>query len=294
MSGSLGLGHINRDLAIADHLRRINPAIDIEWLAAHPATERLVEAGERFSPDINEYTNDNIPAEQSAGEYKLNLIDYLMKARKGWNENYELVKGSVSRYGYDLVIGDETYELVVGYGKEPEARESLFVMIFDFIGLDSMTKNPLEKLGVHMWNRVWSMDYKKGRSPSFDLALFVGEREDVPDRSFGFLLPNRRVWAESLCSFVGYVLPFHPADYADQGKVRNELGYGAEPLVLCSVGGTAVGKDLLQLCADAYDELAAHISGVKIPSISAQMIFIIKFDPFLFFEVVILDTNQHG
>jgi len=30
------------------------------------------------------------------------------------------------------------------------------------------------------------------------------------------------------------------------------LGYGDEPLVICSIGGTAVGKELLTFCSQAY------------------------------------------
>ncbi len=43
ISGSLGLGHIARDLTIAKELRRINPEIEISWLAVHPATLLLKE-----------------------------------------------------------------------------------------------------------------------------------------------------------------------------------------------------------------------------------------------------------
>jgi hypothetical protein len=74
-------------------------------------------------------------------------------------------------------------------------------MIYDFIGLDAMTANPLEKLGIYAWNWIWSNDFKKKRTPVFDLALFVGEEEDVPDRNFGFFLPNRREWAKGSMSF---------------------------------------------------------------------------------------------
>ena len=47
ISGSLGLGHITRDIAIANHLRKLLPEVDIEWLAANPATTLLEEAGEK-------------------------------------------------------------------------------------------------------------------------------------------------------------------------------------------------------------------------------------------------------
>jgi len=48
ISGSLGLGHITRDIAIARYLRRLLPEVDIEWLAANPATMMLNEAGEKL------------------------------------------------------------------------------------------------------------------------------------------------------------------------------------------------------------------------------------------------------
>lgn len=37
ISGSFGLGHVVRDLAIARELRRENPDIEISWLARHQA-----------------------------------------------------------------------------------------------------------------------------------------------------------------------------------------------------------------------------------------------------------------
>jgi UDP-N-acetylglucosamine:LPS N-acetylglucosamine transferase len=80
----------------------------------------------------------------------------------------------------------------------------------------------------------------------------LGEIEDVPNRKFGFTLPNRRKLAEQLLNFAGYVLPEDIEDYKDKAEARNLLGYGNEPLVLCSIGGTAAGKHLLNLCINAY------------------------------------------
>jgi predicted glycosyltransferase len=93
-------------------------------------------------------------------------------------------------------------------------------------------------------------------------VLFVGEPEDVSDRPFGFLLPNRREYARRHYRFLGYVFPFDPAAYADR-KVRSALGYDDRPLVLCAVGGTSVGADLLRLCAEAYPHLEKRVAGVR-------------------------------
>jgi UDP-N-acetylglucosamine:LPS N-acetylglucosamine transferase len=97
------------------------------------------------------------------------------------------------------------------------------------------------------WHKMG--DFYDGKNRT---AVFIGELEDVPDTSLGFLLPNRRDFARRVCQFVGYVFPFHAADYADKAAILVKLGYGREPLVVCSIGGTSVGKDLLALCCRAY------------------------------------------
>jgi len=258
LSGSLGLGHIIRDLAIAAELRRQNPEIEISWLAAHPASQVIEDSGEHLLPEAAKYANDNIPAEKAAKGSHLNLLKYLLSARKDWARNVEIFKQVTEREQFDLVIGDETYEIIVAMQRDSSLKKAPFVMIYDFIGLDAMTGNPWEKLGIYVWNRIWSNDFKNKHDPVFDLALFVGEEEDVPDRNFGFLLPNRREWAKALCRFIGYILPFNPLDYTEKAEVRKKLGYGQEPLVICSIGGTSVGRELLTLCAKAYPIIKEH------------------------------------
>jgi UDP:flavonoid glycosyltransferase YjiC (YdhE family) len=135
-------------------------------------------------------------------------------------------------------------------------------MIFDFVGLDAMTRSPLERLGVYIWNRKWSHDYRLNRQSPYDLGLFIGEPDDVPNQPFGLGLPNRRVFATAMYAFVGYVFPFNPADLADRAGLRRELDYGPEPLVVVSIGGTSIGKDLLELCGAAF-----RIAQEKIPSL---------------------------
>jgi hypothetical protein len=56
-------------------------------------------------------------------------------------------------------------------------------------------------------------------------VLFIGEPEDVADRPFGFLLPNRGEHAGRHYGFVGYAFPFDPAVYANKANMRAALGY---------------------------------------------------------------------
>ena len=274
ISGSLGLGHITRDLAIVRELRMQNSEIELSWLASHPASQVLKDAGEKLLPEADLYANDNIPAENAAKGAQLNLLKYLSKARSGWGHNIEIFKQVTSREQFDLVIGDETYEITIALQKKPSLKKAPFVMIYDFVGLDSMTKNPLEKLGIYIWNRVWAQVFKC--IPDWaDLVLFVGEEEDVPDRKFGFLLPNRRDLTKAQCKFVGYILSFDPAEYAEKAKIRAKLGYGEEPLLVCSIGGTSVGYELLELCGQAYPIIRQEIHNIRMvlvcgPRLSAE------------------------
>jgi len=251
ISGSIGLGHINRDIAIASQIRKLLPEADIEWLAANPATTVLLEAGEKLVTGAEQYPNENISAERAAKGSSLNLFGYLMKSRVAWKKNIDFFLNLIAAKQYDLVIGDETYEINLALREHPEKKQFPFVMIFDFVGLHAMTKNPLERLGVYYWNRIWSHDYRLKRKPPYDLALFVGEPEDIPDDTFGFMLPKRRDFAKALYNFIGYVFPFDAAQYTDKHDVRRKLGYSEEPLVICSLGGTAIGKELLELCGHA-------------------------------------------
>ena len=47
ISSPIGLGHAQRDVAIADELRKMHPDIEIDWLAQHPVTKffRLLASG---------------------------------------------------------------------------------------------------------------------------------------------------------------------------------------------------------------------------------------------------------
>ena len=267
ISGSLGLGHITRDLAIAKSLRKILPEVEIEWLAADPASTFLLEAGEKMVPGAEAYANENESAEKAAKGASLNILSYLLKSRAEWKKNIDFFLDLIAQKKYDLVIGDETYEINLALREHKEMKTFPFVMIFDFVGIHAMTNNPLEHLGVYYWNRVWCHDYRLKIIPPYDLALFVGEPEDVADETFGFRLPNRRDMAKKMYSFVGYIFPFDAHAFSDKETLREKLGYGKEPLLICSLGGTSIGKELLELCGKAY-----LLAKEKIPGLHAVFV----------------------
>src|SRR5439155_21982963 len=92
-----------------------------------------------------------------------------------------------------------------------------------------------------------------------DLSLMVGDEDDVLDRPFGPDLPNMRQWAREHFRFSGYTYHFDPRAFADRSALRRELGYrDGERVILVSVGGTRVGRLLLEKCARAFALIASE------------------------------------
>lgn len=253
ISGSIGLGHVLRDLAIAAELRRQIPKLEIFWLAAAPASTMLEEAGESLLPEAAMFGDDSAAAEGAAREgFRLNLLRYLSSAVSSWKTNVRAFERALDRCEFDLIVADEAYEIAMALRKGQVTTRAHFVMIYDFFGNVSMSSNPLEILMTYLWNRQWAK--VRPAEPGQGLRqLFIGEPEDVPDRKLGFLLPKARDVACRACEFVGYIVPFDPEDYPDPSQVKKELGYSHDPLVICAVGGTSVGGELLELCGRAYE-----------------------------------------
>ncbi|MDD1756445.1 MAG: hypothetical protein LUQ39_06390, partial [Methanomassiliicoccales archaeon] len=92
-------------------------------------------------------------------------------------------------------------------------------------------------------------------------GLFLGRASDLRD----------------FYKIVGYAPDFDPRQYLDQAAIKKELGYGKEKLIICSIGGTAIGKPLLGLCARAYPFIKEKVPEAKMlivagPRIKAEEI----------------------
>jgi predicted glycosyltransferase len=261
ISDSIGLGHAGRDLAIAQQLRARRPGLEIDWLAGHPATRLIEEAGESILPEAAAFQETGF-AEDSAHVFSLNLTRYATHAIGAWARAARTVLRVTQRRSYDLVVGDETYELAIAFALWPRLKKLPWVVIYDFFGLDAMTCNPLERAVVHVLNRIWCGG-NRGKRPPFDLTLFVGEPDDVPDTALGWRLPNARDYAKQHFQFTGYALSFDASTYTDRHNLRKTLGYNEHPLIICSVGGTAIGADLLRRCAAAYPRIRARVANAR-------------------------------
>jgi len=254
-----GMGHITRDLAIAHELHTQHPEWAIHWLAHPIAAMLLKDAGEQILPESRLSADYTSIAETFYRNFQLNLIKYIIKIRKGYKQNAELFNQVIGQSTFDLVIGDEAYEVLWAICKGRIRHHPPFIMMHDFIGIDSVKKSLPELLFVSLRNRKWSA------SPNYPKVtqFFIGEPEDIPDTALGIGLPNRREWADKHCKILGNIVRFNPGDFADRDKVKKRLGYGSEPLVVCALGGSKAGYEMLKLCGCAFPLVRNTIPNLK-------------------------------
>ena len=255
ISGSVGLGHITRDLAIAGAIRSRMPDVEIVWLSGKPADMVLEAEGEQMLPARYVWADETSVAEATSDGTTLNLVKYMVDVQKNvWVRHVPVFREIMKNEKFDLVIGDETYALSIAIKNGTLKIDIPFFMIYDFIGVETMGGGLYEKLAAYITNKRWTKPV-----PESLIYCFVGEAEDVPDRPFGLFLRNRRKWTREHCHILGYVLRFDPEAYKDKARVKARLGYDEHPLIVVSAGGTAVGKNLLDLSVKSFSLLKKKI-----------------------------------
>ncbi len=254
ISSPIGLGHIQRDLAIARELRRQVPEIEIDWLAQDPVTRVLAQAGERIHPRSSQLASEATHWEQSAHEHHLHCFQALREMDEILLANFMVFLDAVRDTPYDLWIGDESWEVDHYLHENPELKRAPYVFMTDFVGWVPMNRAAGSREAFLTADYNQQMIEQVERFPYVrDRALYIGDYDDLLPERFGSDLPEIPAWTREHFDAVGYVTPFDPADFADRRALRNRLGYRSdEPTVLITVGGTGVGEALLRKVIAAW------------------------------------------
>jgi pimeloyl-ACP methyl ester carboxylesterase len=264
ISSPIGLGHAQRDVAIADELRKLHPGLQIDWLAQNPVTQVLEARGERIHPASTLLASDSAHIESEASEHDLHCFQAWRRMDEIMVANFMVFHDLVRDEPYDLWVGDEAWEVDYFLHENPEEKRAPYVWLTDFVGwLPMADGGEREQALTADYNA--EMIAQIERFPRVrDRALFVGEPADiVPDR-FGPGLPAIRAWTEEHFHFAGYVTGFDPAAFADRAALRAELGYRPdEKICIVTVGGTGVGRSLLERVMAAFPEAKRQIPALR-------------------------------
>jgi pimeloyl-ACP methyl ester carboxylesterase/predicted glycosyltransferase len=273
ISSPIGLGHAQRDVAIAGELRRLHPDLEIDWLAQHPVTRVLEAAGERIHPASELLANESAHLESESAEHDLHCFQAIRRMDEILLANFMVFHDLVREEHYDLWIGDEAWELDYYLHENPEHKQAAYVWLTDFVGW-----LPMPDGGDH--EAFLTADYNAemiehiARYPRVrDRAVFVGNPDDIVPDTFGPKLPLIRDWTHQHYSFTGYVTGFEPSEVADRQALRHELGYQDDDQVcIVTVGGSGVGGHLLRRVIEAFPEAKRRVPALRMVVVTGPRI----------------------
>jgi pimeloyl-ACP methyl ester carboxylesterase/predicted glycosyltransferase len=264
ISSPIGLGHAQRDVAIARELRRLHPDLQIDWLAQDPVTRVLAAEGERIHPASAHLANESRHIESESAEHDLHCFHALRRMDEILAANFMLFHDVIRDERYDLWIGDEAWELDYYLHENPREKRVPFAWLTDFVGFLPMRDGDEREGFLTADYNADMVDHVAHHPEVRDLALFVGNPEDIVPERLGPELPLIRDWTESNFDFTGYVSGFDPADLGERSKLRADLGFGDDERVcIVTVGGSGVGADLLRRVIAAHPQAKERVPELR-------------------------------
>ena len=264
ISSPIGLGHAQRDVAIARELRKLVPDLELDWLAQHPVTKVLEGDGERIHPASAYLANESGHIESESAEHDLHCFQAWRRMDEILISNFMVFHDLVRDEDYDLWIGDEAWELDYYLHENPEQKRAAYVWLTDFVGWLPMADGGEREAFLTADYNAEMIEHIARMPRVRDRALFVGNSDDIVPEPFGDDLPMIGAWTKEHFEFTGYVQGFDPAEFADREALRGELGYAPdEKVCIVTVGGSGVGGHLLRRVIAGFREAKERVPELR-------------------------------
>jgi predicted glycosyltransferase len=274
VSSPIGLGHALRDAAIATELRALRPDLEIDWLAQHPVTAVLEARGERIHPLSAELANESAHIAAESADHDLNAFRAIRRMDEIMVANFMVFLEAIEGGEYDLVIGDEAWEVDHFLYENPELKRTAFAWLTDFVGWLPMPEGGEREAFLTADYNAEMIEHVERFPRIRDRSIFVGNPDDIVPDAFGPGLPAIRDWTERNFAFSGYITGFDPAPLLEhREELRAELGFRPdERVVIVAVGGSGVGEALLRRVVAAYPEAARRVPGLRMIAVAGPRI----------------------
>jgi predicted glycosyltransferase len=273
ISSPIGLGHAQRDVAIATELRKLHPDLEIDWLAQHPVTAVLEARGERVHPASALLANESAHIESESAEHDLHCFQAIRRMDEILLANFMVFHDLVRDEHYDLWIGDEAWELDYYLHENPEEKRAAYVWMTDFVGWLPMPDGGEGEAFVAADYNAEMIEHIARFPRVRDQAIFVGNPADIVPDTFGPELPLIGDWTREHYAFAGYVTGFDPSDLADRQALRHQLGYrDDEQVCVVTVGGSGVGSHLLRRVIQAFPETKRRVPALRMVVVAGPRI----------------------
>ena len=178
--------------------------------------------------------------------------------------NFMVFKDLVDQVPYDLVIGDEAWDVDYFLHENPELKRFGFAWLTDFVGWVPMPEGGPAEAALTADYNAEMLEQRARFARVRDRSIFVGDPGDVVPGRFGPGLPAIRTWTREHYDFAGYVTGFDPVGSDRRPELRSALGYPTDARVcVVTVGGSGVGESLLRRVLDAVPQVRRQAPDVR-------------------------------
>jgi pimeloyl-ACP methyl ester carboxylesterase/predicted glycosyltransferase len=264
ISSPIGLGHAQRDVAVARELRKLAPDVEIDWLAQDPVTRVLAAENERIHPASAHLASEARHIECESAEHDLHCFQAVRRMDEILIANFMVFNDLVREEKYDLWIADEAWDLDYYLHENPKEKGAAFAWFTDFVGWLPFADGGPHESGLTTDYNAQMIEHIAAHPDLRDRALFVGNADDiVPDR-LGPRLPLIREWTEQHFEFPGYISGYDPRALGDRMELRHKLGWrDDEQVCVVTVGGSGVGGALLRRVIASYAEAKRRVPALR-------------------------------
>jgi pimeloyl-ACP methyl ester carboxylesterase/predicted glycosyltransferase len=273
VSSPIGLGHVWRDISVADELRRQVPGLEVHWLAEEPVTTVLRERGEEIHPASASLASESDHVDREAGEHDLHAFQMLRRMDEILCANFMVFHDLVRDETFDVWVGDEAWDIDHFLHENPELKTSPFVWMTDFVGYLPMPDGGDREAFLTADYNAEMIEHVERLPRVRDRAIYFGGADDIVPEAFGPGLPGIREWTSRHYRMAGYAPGFDPAALPSRAELRAELGWEPDERVcVVSVGGSGVGEPLLRRVVDALPLARERVPGLRMVAVTGPRI----------------------
>ncbi len=236
--------------------------LTVDWLAQSPVTRLLEGEGESVHPASGAMLSEATHVAREADGHALNAFQCLRRMDANLMAYFCRFQAVVERERYDLVIADEAWEVDRFWHEHPELKRARLVWMTDFVGVLPLPEGGAEEARLAAdWNAEM-IGWIEGRPGVRDLSLYLGDAADLVETPMGEGLPGVREWTEAHSCCLGYVDPLAGRAADIVARAPCDLSAG-EIACLDAVGGSGIGRAMIERLARAAPNLASAIPGFR-------------------------------
>ena len=155
------------------------------WPAQDPVTRVLETHGERIHPLSEELASESGHITSESTEHELNAFQAIRRMDEILVNNFMVFHDAIEEGEYDLVIGDEAWDVDYYLHENPELKRTAFAWLTDFVGWLPMPDGG-EREAFLTADYNAEMIEQVARFPRIrDRAIFVGDPDDIVPDEFG-------------------------------------------------------------------------------------------------------------